>query len=381
MEEYDIHPVGASGWVRNPDNSGADVPFDHPFGSPTEQFPYGRLDWEFGVKLDDKYTSLLSPANSDPTVNPDEIGFFGAEWERVLIPASFRGQVSDGDRLALFGRWILDTGHIYGGNYRTEIHPPLLMATGSVQHDASATAGQSTRVLFMSRPYLVGQTYTLDPKDAYDDTVKDDRRRTLPVHAKNEFENVGLLLSTQVQAHSKIKSFPFKGTHSLHVVVRPPALQSIRPVQLVVSFQFTIRSGCKVQVSSTAKDSVDVLITLSDDGYTPFPLPKRTERIYFPADLDQLVLGEQAGETLVNLVEKDSHHAAQNLKTKGIKTSEYAQLPEVDILDRGNAASNIIADQIPLGVGVTVNDKQPYPVYGWLEAKWVLALPKPSVTG
>jgi hypothetical protein len=153
--------AAASGWIRNPENSGADVPFAHPFGG-WEDFPYGRLDWEFGLQPDPTSFALLSPANFDiKSKDASEVpGTLGVECEQALLPASFRGNVSHGDRVAIFGRWILDQGHSIThalpdsnpkANYRTEIHPPLLIATGSIQQDSG---GQFTRVLLWSRPYL-----------------------------------------------------------------------------------------------------------------------------------------------------------------------------------------------------------------------------------
>jgi hypothetical protein len=54
-EEYDDTAlVGASGWVVAPEDSGADVPFSHPFG----------FDWEFSIALDKPSEGLLSPANA-----------------------------------------------------------------------------------------------------------------------------------------------------------------------------------------------------------------------------------------------------------------------------------------------------------------------------
>jgi hypothetical protein len=188
LEEYDqFSLVGASGWVINPPvpgenaedvfDSAADIPFDHPF----------QFDWEFQVALDDDqndYASLLSPANGakkeegdintakDLGLTVPANGLLGVEWEKGLLPQSFRSQVKHGDRTAVFGRWILDEGHDVEGNYRTEIHPPLLLVTASVQQSAQEPA--FTRVLFMSRPYLVGQTFCVDPKNAYIDGTDDD---------------------------------------------------------------------------------------------------------------------------------------------------------------------------------------------------------------
>jgi hypothetical protein len=58
---------------------------------------------------------------------------------------------------------------------------------------------------------------------------------------------------------------------------------------------------------------------------------------------------------------------------RGIRTHEYDTL--ADLLDQGNAVMNVFADSVPANAGITVNDEQPYPVYVWLETKWV----KPEV--
>src|SRR5204863_9620846 len=54
-QEYDDAAlVGASGWIVAPEESGADVPFSHPFG----------FDWEIAIALDPPSQGLLSPANA-----------------------------------------------------------------------------------------------------------------------------------------------------------------------------------------------------------------------------------------------------------------------------------------------------------------------------
>src|SRR5262249_3044307 len=105
-DEYDRQPVGVSGWVVKPEESGADVPFSHPFG----------FDWEFGIAVDDGYEPFVSPANvhkeeEDDSPNENGIaladqlgltrpeGLLGLEWEKDLLPRSYRGQVNHGDRV------------------------------------------------------------------------------------------------------------------------------------------------------------------------------------------------------------------------------------------------------------------------------------------
>src|SRR5262249_33507101 len=205
----DPNLVGATGWALNPEFSGADVPFDHPFDS----------DWEFSFALDQPYTFLLTRGNqsfsddsmapatkqaidlqmmpnpdnpNDTTPNllpigPDNLpNLLGVEVDAGLIPNNFTdeqlGGVVGGDRIAIFGRWIVDCGHQIpitdsSGRdlapgiqaFRSEIHPPLLMAAARVTNGSlvpGSTAGECTRVMFASRPYLVGQHFTTDPSNA-----------------------------------------------------------------------------------------------------------------------------------------------------------------------------------------------------------------------
>src|SRR5215475_2556742 len=64
--------------------------------------------------------------------DPNLPGTLGMEIDHDLIPESYLPH--DGDRVAVFGRWIVDCGH--GDNdqgvsgFHTEIHPPLLVASG-----------------------------------------------------------------------------------------------------------------------------------------------------------------------------------------------------------------------------------------------------------
>src|SRR3954451_13676349 len=55
-EDYDLDPVGFTGWMLKPELSGNDVPFTHPFGN----------DWECMVALDPEYTGLLAARNVVP---------------------------------------------------------------------------------------------------------------------------------------------------------------------------------------------------------------------------------------------------------------------------------------------------------------------------
>jgi hypothetical protein len=382
-EEYDDATlVGASGWAINPEYAGTDVPFDHPFG----------FDWEINLALDDDNESrrLLSRANAQQQEGksiqlaaalglPVTLGLLGVEWDKGLLPQSFRALVNHGDRVAVVGRWILDTGHDdYGGDWRSEIHPPLLIAAGSVQQDEQGE--DFTRVVFMSRPFLPGQTYTVDVDDAYQDAAGDDG--SFQVHMVRELLRVVTLQSRRVEAHPKIKSHPFRGSHQLHTIVRlPPPRPDTGESRLVISFQFTGRTGCTVQVSPMARDTVDVAIAFSGAEFVAPRLPDRKEREYGIRELETLASGGGVGLLAVDALATavasviggfvGLERLVALILRRGIRTDEYDALPEINILDSASAVRDAPADNIPVGAGVVVDNEQPYPIFGWLELRRV----------
>ena len=57
---------------------------------------------------------------------------------------------------------------------------------------------------------------------------------------------------------------------------------------------------------------------------------------------------------------------------QGVRGDTYESLPDVNIFDQRNAVLNeFVTGAFAPGRGVTVNDSQPYPVFGWVEVKQV----------
>ena len=398
-EEYDqFGLVGATGWMINPEHSSADVPFSHPFrdGSSGTIF-----DWEFQLALDQDttnptkdYAFLLAAGNQFDTEHVEETkqlgipvpakGLLGVEMDGALVPQGFKDSAKTGDRVAVFGRWIVDTGHAPPPHrtFRSEIHPPLLLAKANVQKQVNGSL--VTRALFSSRPYLVGQRFTVDTDKIYDDKAEDDG--PLFRHLVKELLKVASPIpeSLLLEAHPKIKSHPFLGAHLLHIKVRPPAPPGGHTItavkQLAVSFQFTVRSGCAVQVSSSSSDTVDVLISLSHAAYTPPPLPHRSSKRYSRGDLNTLSPGvgsqifeAEAVTLLVGALGGGPANVAKAavILARGIETDEYDPLPKIDINNAQHAVTNAFANVVPTGAGIVHDDAQPFPIFGWLEAKWV----------
>jgi hypothetical protein len=398
--------VGTVGWMLEQDYSDKDVPFTHPMG----------FDWEFLMALDvpaeepDRYTFLLTPADqscSEPgfpeavalagsatddtgrpvvPLGPDGLpSLLGVEIDSGLVPERFTdgpgGGAQLGDRVAVFGRWIVDCGHqipvtrcgdgadIHPGlkAFRTEIHPPLLVAAARVSTPQDAAPGVlaaplSTRLLLTSRPFLVGQRFSVDTGAAlHDDAAPDDG--PFVKHIVQELIKVNDTLlgiptsSIQVEAHPKIKSYPFGTDHVMRIVVRPPAPAS---GTLAVAFQFTMRTGCSVTVTPGEGDSVVVTVSLEHAAYLPGGLPPRSERTWHKDELKALnsetasaIFDAEAVSALVQAI--DPLHGSLigsavvvGILERGVKTDEYdtSAALHADILNTAHATSAPVT-QIP----------------------------------
>jgi hypothetical protein len=393
--EYDDAPVGVAGWVVKPEESGADVPFSHPFG----------FDWELGIAVEKGFEGFVSPANvhkEEDEGSPNEngialadqlgltrpLGLLGLEWEKDLLPRSYRGQVNHGDRVAVLGRWILDNGHSVDGQFRTEIHPPLLLASANVVQPADGGAAR-TRALFISRPFLSGQRYTTHLGTRYRDGIEDDGALLNPhfsSHAFSELIKVLTFRSTLIEMHSKIKEKPFRGNHGATFTVRPPGPRPSGDAQLLVSYRFNVRTPCQVRLQlSAAGDGVEIRVDLlehSRDGlvsYRPPALPiSRSENystdqlnLLSPGSGDSIGLGEDLID-FASLVFISGIYALylRTIFENGIETDVFKPQPQFDILDSTGGVQDVPVAQIVPGVGIIEGDSLVYPVNGWVEVYW-----------
>jgi hypothetical protein len=391
-DDYDLDPVGFTGWLLQPEVSGSDVPFTHPFGT----------DWECLVALDPEYTGLLAAGNVVPDLGADAAkamadaqllgipvpdgGLMAVETDGRNVPSAFKafddGTVRVGDRIAVFGRWIVDAGHSVpmpaGGenSYRSEVHPPMLMALAGTRPDASGH--MLTRMIVTSRPYLAHQVFTTDTDTIYDDAAPDDG--TMLEHFNNEADKLHGVIpsSATIEAHPKIASKPFTGVHLFRLSVRPPVASDVGGVggvvaaQVQVSFQFTCRTGVGIEVVGLA-DHVDVLISLNSVGYQAPPLPPRQTDTWTKDRLQaidsgssDLITFEQIASVLQ--ISPVSTVVAEHALAHGVETDLY-DVPDVDALSRSQAVPFVSVDQIPGGQGIVIDDDQPYPVVGFLEIR------------
>jgi len=139
-DDYEAELIGLSGRVISPDLSGGDNPFCHPFCTDPDVNPTNKdWDFEFFIAPDPQYQFLAAPppitasdisshseyteavqeAAKDFGINvPDVIGM---ETDNNFVPPPYRPL--HGDRVCVWGRWIVDSGH---DDFHTEIHPARL---------------------------------------------------------------------------------------------------------------------------------------------------------------------------------------------------------------------------------------------------------------
>ncbi|MGC2112024.1 MAG: hypothetical protein WA655_21070 [Candidatus Korobacteraceae bacterium] len=152
--------------------------------------------------------------------------------------------------------------------------------------------------------------------------------------------------------------------------------------RLAVSFQFAVRGGCAVEVTAADSETVEVLVTLDSGKYRPPKLPTRRSCVYSKDELNALssgydkdILGIDIIAPLVGALLPFgglwlSIYIGYILQ-RGFKVDAYDPVPEIDILDSSHAVFNTFPENIPAGAGVVVDSTQPYPIFGWLDAKWI----------
>jgi hypothetical protein len=358
--------VGLTGWAVNPDLSNKDVWFVHPFGN----------DFEFYIVPDPAYESLLAASNTGVTPGTEKVdseyqaansaahliglaapkGVLGVETDQGLVPPPFRNLITNGTRIAAFGRWIVDCGH---DDFHSELHPPLLMAVAKVAPPPPGTAGASemTSVQIISRPYTVSQKFA---EGNFVDHL-------LAEVTKVETTFLGIPFSTRVEAHPTVLTTPYDGRPYIKLLVQPPPRKpviTVRPQKLMISFHFTHRVGVAVQVFNAGNGTVGIIIVLGD--LNPAPLPPKH---------DLTVQWSQLGDKysyVVDLLQIADiltlDVASAIILNRGILTDIY-DAPSAPV-DNRNVAAPTAIDQIQPGVGLSENDGQPFPIYGWLNVWW-----------
>lgn len=356
-------PYGLSGWALNPQISSADVPFSHPF-LPPDPMKDG-FDWEFMVAPDAPYYPLLGGSNktgaqehefAEATDAAHRMGIsaqgvLGVETDQNLVPARFRAR--HGDRVAVFGRWIVDAGH---EDFHTEIHPPLLLVAA---RPGVARPDVTTYSTIVGRPYLVGQRFLGD-------------NEPLRAHLLNEAKKVYTFRSLKIEAHPVIFPKPFAGDLDFDYVVRPAAPRRSQSDAMTVRYHFTVRTGVSVSVTDEGGEGVRVRVSMRSSQYKPAPLPPRRDRSYSVFDMKKLDAKAGLGiNAIVALTfgtgSKAGVFGASAILARGFTTTLY-DAPVASSPSDGVTVTRKLSN---LGKAeFSVDDNQPFPVYGWLEVSW-----------
>jgi len=343
--------TSASGFALYAHRSGADVPFTHPFGG---------VDFNYLLVPDTPFEKLLAPKNGAPDEErlvaaaeatqlgiPVGAGYLAVETDIGLVPESYR--VQGGDRVAVFGRWIVDCGH---DNFLSEIHPPLLTAAARVD-----AARNVTRVQLLASPYLVSQEF---------------ERGGLYQHLEREAALVItpfplFPFSSQVEAHPRVLP-PINELAVFSFLVRAPKPRTSADQKLYVRFHFTARSGVVVQPFWVDDETIGVICLLTDQ-LTMAPLPKSGSWDVSGVELSRLHAGAGAAWQGITGLVAFFDPLKNHILNKGIRTTLY-HWPVAPDLTNVPVTEGIVAS-IPWQQNpVAVNDNQPFPLIGWMEVMW-----------
>lgn len=362
--------VGVAGFAAAVEVSTADLPFTHPFGG----------DFEFAIVPDAEYSNLLAPSNRPPANgNTDSevreafsqvrqaglppIGAFAMEVEAGMVPEPYRAV--QGDRVAVYGRWIVDAGH---NDFHSEIHPPLLLARAQVVNaqgnQVYPDAGAMTLMQLWSRPYQAGQKFATGS--------------STNLCLQDYLTDIADTLH-DIVAYPPIFPKPFNGIQLVSFVVRPPVPTPpaggpvvLGPAHLECSYSFTTNKACGVQVQQCISDpnAVQVILALNSAGCPTLPDPPSTQVAWSIDDLKKDIPADMSALTsfLVGVVtdyQKAVHGGNLYVRT-------YNALPAPDVSKQVvpfTALSTLPRSQ------VNVDDTQPFPIVGWLKVMWVRTSP------
>ncbi len=351
-DELDAPVIAAAGRVIGPEVSSTDNPFSHPFGN----------DWECYVEVDPRYRAVLSPVNgaSGDTGYPEAAekaplapetgshqGVLGVEFDAQLVPDFLRPL--ENDRIAVFGRWIIDAGHIP----HTEIHPPLLMVTAS----APAPGDVWTTARVISRPYLVSQAW---PEGSLRDHLMTELEKAASIDPK--------FSSGRVEAHPTVWAMPFSGRPTMTVVLRtptpPPAGKSLQ-----VRYALTARSGISVEMFHLPPDGVQIKVTFDSDTYRAPSLPPKSDNSISVTDLGAMAgLGTEA--TIAEIIAIFFSPKLGIVLTQGILTDSYTLPPDWQPSEPAFTLAYAADLHGAISVLVNDNDQQPYPLFGLISVGW-----------
>jgi hypothetical protein len=355
-------------------------------------------------------------------------GTLGMETDHDLIPDSY--QPHDGDRVAAFGRWIVDCGHGDKGStqgWHTEIHPPLLVAagrsTGSGNFGAKCSAEQTCSSL-IGRPFLISQQFG---DGAFARHLEDEVEKlgclevtgptvSAGIAAEGPFAglpdcNLGLdghcvcngdlsceacevgscaLLdacfagvpftcgtlpfgapcTTQLEERPQVNRVPFIGTQDMQYYIRPASGRLHPGDRMLAEWHMTARNGVTVALSNGGDAGVLVDVTMNQSQYHAANLPPKQDWVVDPDEIYPGFSLKGIAEFFFFLVAP----VQTSIVDRGLFADRY-DAPAASINDTAPTAT--FADQLDptMQAAQDIDDSQPFPVSGKINVGWFRCSP------
>ena len=356
----------------------------------------------------------------DPSTLP---GTLGMETDHDLIPDNY--QPHDGDRIAVFGRWIVDCGHGDKSGtpgWHTEIHPPLLVATarstGSGDFGANCSAEQTCSSM-IGRPFLISQQFG---DGAFARHLEDEVEKlgclevtgptvSAGIAAEGPFAglpdcNLGLdghcvcngdlgceaceiascatldacfagipftcgaspppfgaPCTTQLEERPQIDRVPFAGTQDMQYYIQPASGRLHPGDRMLAEWQMTARNGVNVALSNGGDAGVLVDVTLDHSNYHAATLPNRQDWVVDPGEIYPGFSLAGIGKFFVFIVAP----IQTAIVNQGLFTDRY-DAPQVPIT---GTPTSTFADQLDGTMqAADIDDSQPFPVSGRINVGW-----------
>src|SRR5215471_4357946 len=351
----------------------------------------------FGLKADDLHGTL------------------GLETDHDLLPESYQPQ--DGDRAAIFGRWIVDCGH---GNtnqvagFHTEIHPPLLIATGrSIGAGAfgALCSDDQTCSSLIGRPFLVSQNFGdgpfvkhivheveklgcsaiigpflqgviavegvlaglpdcslgSDPFCVCNDGIICSLCELGSCGNLNDDPPLGVPCTTQLEERPNIGGPPFTGKQDMLYFLQPANGRQNPGDRMVAKWHVTARNGVTVALSGAGDAGLVVHVIMHQDAYNPPAPPPKQDWTVHSGELNPDFSIKWFGEFLGAVALNAPVQAA--IINRGLFTDRY-QAPQVPTNEGSPTVS--FADQLngATQAAQDIDDGQAFPVSGRINVGW-----------
>ncbi len=341
-----------SGSVAQFQFSQGDLTFTHPFDK----------DVTADIRPDRPYAQLAQRLGTGTDQDGPPPGTLHWELSRSLFPHDDHGFYLPGyvpglgDRIATYGRWIVDCGH---DDFHTEIHPPTFLAVAHPQ-------GSTTVAHAFYNPYFETQLYTPDPNLSADlgkdGRLADPDTRPFPLYLYHQLLSLAHVgepppggFIDHLEAHHLLDAN--RASPIQWYVCAPGPKPS--GAKLSVRYHFTARSG--VTVTATPNQDTGCVAFTGTIGprYTPLN-PERKDCVDPWAELNQQA-GAALGDPTLD-IERVIEEKLPPSFAPAVKRD-----PSVDCYDP-------LVVPPPGGPNQTakvfVSEAQPYPFYGEASVSW-----------